>query len=139
MSSIKDVKLIDFKKLHDSRGKLVIAGDKLPFDVKRMFYSYDSEADAIRANHANQNATFIFIAMSGSFVVDVTDSTGDRGVFRLDKPHVGLYLPAMTWKKVYDFSSDAIFLALSDMTQLEDKVIYDYEAFLDFDFLEKKK
>jgi len=135
MNSIKDVKLIDFKKLNDSRGKLVIAGDKLPFDVKRMFYSYDSEADAIRANHANKNAAFIFIAMSGSFVVDVTDSTGDRAVFKLDKPHVGLYLPPMTWKKVYDFTPDSIFMALSDMTQLDDEIIYDMDEFLDYEFL----
>ena len=139
MNSIKDVKLIDFKKLNDSRGKLVIAGDKLPFDVKRMFYSYDSESDAIRANHANKNASFIYIAMSGSFVVDVTDGTGDRAVFKLDKPHVGLYLPPMTWKKVYDFTPDSIFMALSDMNQLDDEIIYDMDEFLDYEFLVNRK
>ena len=137
--TIKDVKLIDFKQLNDSRGKLVIVGDKLPFPVKRVFYSYDPAADAIRANHANKNADFILIAITGSFVVDVTDITGDRAIFKLDKPHVALHLPAMTWKKIYDFSQDSVFLAMSNMTQLEDEIIYDYNEFLDFEFADKKK
>lgn len=139
MKKIKDVKLIDFKQLNDSRGKLVIAGDKLPFPVKRVFYSYDPETDAIRANHANKNADFILIALAGSLVVDVTDVSGDRAVFKLDKPHVGLHLPAMTWKKIYDFSPDSLFMAMSNMTQLEDEIIYDMNEFLDQAFVNKKK
>lgn len=132
MANIKEkCKVIYFNELGDERGSLVvIEGAKdIPFSMKRVFYMYGSDETVVRGQHANRRSSFILINVCGTSKVKITD--GDEEVIvTLDKPRMGVYIPPMYWKDMYDFSTDSVLLVLSDEYYNADEYIRDYEEYL---------
>lgn len=128
---MKRYSLLKFNELGDSRGKLVVAeGLKdVPFDIKRIFYIYDTKDEVIRGQHANRNSKFVLINLQGSVSI-VVDDGYNKDVVVLDKPHEGIFLESMVWKEMKDFSSDSILLVLSSEGFDSGEYIRDYEEFL---------
>lgn len=59
----------------------------------------------------------------------VTDGK-DEKVIVLDKPHMGVYLPKMVWKEMYDFSRDSVLLCLASEVYDPDEYIRSYSDYL---------
>ena len=100
--------ILQFADLGDERGKLVVieGGQAIPFDIKRVFYIYDSDSTVVRGQHANKESEFVLINVAGKSKVRITDGE-DEYIVELNKPMMGVYLPKMIWKDMYDFSSDS--------------------------------
>lgn len=132
MNTINDVKVLEFPELGDERGHLVaVEGAKhVPFDIKRIFYIYGSDANVIRGQHANRRSAFCLINVSGKSKVKATDCHGSEKIFNIDRPHTGLYIPNMIWKDMYDFSPDSVLLVLSDEHYDGGEYIRDFDEFL---------
>jgi dTDP-4-dehydrorhamnose 3,5-epimerase-like enzyme len=132
MNTINDVKMLEFPQLGDDRGHLVVVeGVKnIPFEIKRIFYIYGSDPDVIRGQHANRISEFCLINVSGTSKVKVIDRNGDSKIFNLDRPHIGIYLPTMIWKDMYDFSSDSVLLVLSNEYYDKNEYIRNYDDFI---------
>jgi acetyltransferase-like isoleucine patch superfamily enzyme/dTDP-4-dehydrorhamnose 3,5-epimerase-like enzyme len=132
MNTINDVRLIEFPQLGDNRGQLVVVeGSKdIPFEIKRIFYIYGSDSDVIRGQHANRRSEFCLINVSGTSKIKVIDRNGAEKIFNLDRPHIGIYLPTMIWKDMYDFSSDSVLLVLSNEYYDKNEYIRNYGDFL---------
>ena len=132
MSTINDVKMLQFPELGDDRGRLVVieSGTQIPFEIKRAFYIYDSDSDVIRGKHANRYSKFCLINVQGTSKVKVIDQNANERIFVLDKPHVGLFLPQMIWKDMYDFSPDSVLLVLSSHHYDKSEYIADFDEFL---------
>ena len=115
MSLRERCKLFTFRELGDDRGKLVVveALKDIPFEIKRIFYIYGTNADTVRGQHANRKSDFVLINLSGSCKIRLYDET-EEYVVTLDRPNVGLYVPKMVWKDMYGFSEDSVLLTLSD-------------------------
>lgn len=130
MNTIKDVRVINFRDFGDERGKLVvIEGNKdIPFDMKRVFYIYDSDHDIVRGQHANRNSEFVLINVSGKSKVRVYDGENSE-IYDLDKPMMGIYIPSMIWKDMYDFSNDSVLLVLSNEHYREDEYIRNLDEY----------
>ena len=126
-----EVKMLHFNQLGDERGHLVVAeGMKdIPFDIKRVFYIYDSDSDVVRGQHANRRSSFVLINISGKSKVEVDDGS-EKKVYELNEPHVGIYLPKMVWKRMFAFSKDSILLCLSSEHYDADEYIRDYQEYL---------
>ena len=125
-------KLIYFKDLGDERGDLVVIegeGMDIPFDIKRVFYMYGSESTVVRGQHANRETEFLLVNVGGSSKVRV-DNGRESEVIVLDKPGMGLYLPPMLWKDMYDFSPDSILLVLASRHYDGKEYIRDYQEYL---------
>jgi len=112
----KRVRLIEFQQHGDDRGHLVVAEamKEIPFEIKRIFYIYGSDSTVVRGKHANKKSEFVLINVAGSCKVRVIDREGKETIYNLDHPHMGLYLPTMVWKEMYDFSPDSVLLCLSN-------------------------
>ena len=130
---IDKCKLINFPQQGDERGHLVIVegNTDVPFDIKRVFYIYGSDKDVIRGRHANHNSEFVLINVSGTSKVKVDDGTNQR-VFCLDRPHMGIYIPRLVWKDMYDFSEDSVLLCLASEHYDADEYIRDYDEYVKF-------
>ena len=100
-------KVLEFNDLGDERGKLVVieGNQSIPFEIKRVFYIYDSDSDVVRGQHANRESEFVLINVSGSSKVYIDDGT-ENMVVELNRPMMGVYIPKMVWKDMYDFSED---------------------------------
>ena len=115
----------------DEKGQLVVVeGSKdVPFEIKRVFYIFGTQDNTSRGMHANRTSEFFFVNVCGSSKIEV-----DNGIstitYVLDTPHVGLYIPKMYWKRMFDFSKDSILLVLSSHIYDPNEYIYDYKEFL---------
>lgn len=125
------VQMLEFPQHGDARGHLVIVegGMDIPFEIKRAFYMYGSDADVVRGQHANLNSEFVLINVAGKSKVRVKDGEGNEAIFCLNRPHTGIYLPSMIWKDMYDFSSDSVLLVLASTHYDPNEYIRDYSEF----------
>ena len=125
-------KIIEFVDLGDERGNLVVIegeGMDIPFDIKRVFYIYGSDSDVVRGQHANRETEFLLVNVGGISKVKI-DNGQESKVIELNKPRMGLYLSAMLWKDMYDFSEDSVLLVLASRHYDANEYIRDYEEYL---------
>lgn len=123
--------VLQFADLGDERGKLVVieGGQAIPFDIKRVFYIYESDETVVRGQHANRESEFVLINVAGKSKVRITDGTEEM-VVELNKPMMGVYIPKMIWKDMYDFSSDSVLLVLASTHYEGSEYIRDYNDYL---------
>lgn len=131
--ALKDqYKIVEFADLGDERGNLVVIegeGKDIPFDIKRVFYIYGSDAEVVRGQHANRETEFLMVNVGGTSKVRI-DNGKESEIVELNRPGMGLYLPPMLWKDMYDFSPDSILLVLASRHYDAGEYIRDYDAYL---------
>lgn len=127
------VKMIEFQQKGDERGSLVVieGQEDVPFDIKRIFYIFGSDREVKRGQHANRRSQFALINVAGQSKVRVRDGKGNEAIFVLNRPHTGIYLPAMVWKDMYDFSEDSVLLVLSSEHYDPQEYIRSYDEFVE--------
>lgn len=129
--SLKDrCPILEFKDLGDERGKLVVieGGQAVPFEIARVFYMYGSDSAVVRGEHANRESEFVLINVAGSSKVRITDSH-EEFVVELNRPMMGVYIPRMIWKDMYDFSADSVLLVLANTHYNGSEYIRDFEQY----------
>lgn len=132
MKLLERIKILEFSDLGDERGNLVVVegdGIDIPFQIKRVFYIYGSDTKVMRGQHANKKTEFVMINVSGKSKVKI-DNGYEQEVIELDRPRMGLYLPAMIWKDMYDFSEDSVLLVLASEHYEAEEYIRNYEDFM---------
>ena len=120
-----------FQPHGDSRGQLVAAevGKEIPFDIKRVYYIYDTLTGVRRGFHAHRNLQQILICVHGSCKIHL-DNGFDTAEVLLDKPYEGLYISNDMWREMYDFSDGAVLLVLASEHYDEADYIRNYEDFI---------
>ncbi|HLW77008.1 MAG TPA: WxcM-like domain-containing protein, partial [Bryobacteraceae bacterium] len=107
-------RLLPLPKISDARGDLSFAelGDALPFAPARYFVVFGVPNREIRGEHAHRKLEQFLICVHGSCAVRLWD--GERGEeVTLDRPDLGLYVPAMVWTTQYKYSADAVLVVLA--------------------------
>jgi len=96
------------------RGHLTVVecGKDTPFFIARIFYIYGATRDSERGAHAHRDTWQSFIAISGSFSLELTDGHL-RNTYVLQEPSRAINVPPMIWARLYDFSEDAVCLVLA--------------------------
>ena len=123
--------ILRFGDLGDERGKLVVieGAQAVPFEIRRVFYIYDSDATVVRGQHANRESEFVLINVAGQSKVRITDGT-EEFIADLDQPRMGIYIPRMIWKDMYAFSPDSVLLVLASTHYREQEYLRSYDEFL---------
>ena len=127
-----NIKFIDFEIKGDERGSLVAIEElkDIPFEVKRVYYIFNTKNNVRRGFHAHKNLKQVAICIKGSckFLLDDGKERVDEIV--LNKPNKGLLIEEMIWREMYDFSEDCVLLILASEFYDESDYIRDYEEFL---------
>ena len=120
-----------FQQHGDQRGMLVALEElkDIPFEIKRVYYLYDTKQDVKRGGHAHKALEQILICVHGGCKV-LLDNGAEKKVVSLEKPYEGLYIANDIWREMYDFSSDTVLLVLASNYYDESDYIRDYEIFL---------
>ena len=123
--------ILEFRDLGDERGKLVAieGNDSIPFEIQRVFYIYGSDSTVVRGKHANRISEFVLINVAGSSKVRITDGK-EEFIVELNRPMMGVYIPNMVWKDMYDFSADSVLLVLASTHYDGKEYIRDYDEYL---------
>ena len=129
-SRIDGVRLHRLRRAVDLRGSLIAADfATLPFVPQRFFTVYDVPTKDVRGEHAHRACQQLLICARGS-VRCIVDDGRQREEFVLDRPDLGLHMPAMTWGTQYDYSPDATLLVLASLPYDPDDYIRDYDEYL---------
>lgn len=125
------IRIVNLPKILDARGNLTFLenNNQIPFDIKRVFWTYDVPGGEHRGAHAYLNQQEIIIALSGSFDVVITDEQGLTQKFSLNRSYFGIYLPSLTWRHLENFSTNALALHLSSSLFNEGDYVRDFEMF----------
>ena len=129
--TVYDCSVVELPKITMRQGNITpIEGIKnLPFEVKRVFYSYDIPGGESRGAHAHKECHQFLVAASGAFEVLLDDGVNKRTVL-LNRPFYGLHVPPMIWAAEQGFSSGSICLVLASHGYRKDDYIRDYECYL---------
>jgi hypothetical protein len=103
--------------------------DQVPFEIKRVFYTYDVPGGETRGGHAYYEQQEIIIALSGSFDVIVTKADGNKEKYHLNRSYFGLYLPPLTWRHMENFSTNSLSLHLVDRLFDETDYIRNFDKY----------
>jgi len=124
------IKKISFPPLGDDRGSLVAleAHKTVPFDVKRVYYIFGTQAGVSRGFHAHRALKQVAVCVTGKCRM-VLDDGRRREEIWLDSPTKGLLIGDLIWREMYDFSTDCVLLVLASEHYDETDYIRSYEDF----------
>jgi len=124
--------LINFKTLGDDRGSLIAVeeGYNAPFDIKRVYYIFDTKQDVERGFHAHINLKQLAIVVKGSCTF-ILDNGTKREEIVLNNPNQGLLIEGLIWREMKDFSEDCVLVVLASEHYDENDYIRDYNKFLE--------
>ena len=120
-----------FQQHGDDRGMLVALEEykDIPFEIKRVYYMYDTKKNVHRGFHAHKSLEQILICIHGSCKV-LLDNGTEKKIVSLEKPYEGLYIANNMWREMYDFSEDAVLMVLASEYYKEEDYIRDYNEVL---------
>lgn len=126
-----DYSIINFKVRGDHNGKLVALekGVDFPFEIKRVYYIWDTEYDVVRGKHAHKKLEQVIVCTSGSCDF-ILDDGREREIVHLDNPAQGLYIKNNIWREFTNFSPDCVIMVLASEHYDESDYIRNYEEFL---------
>lgn len=127
-----EIKTYTFPPHGDDRGQLVAIETMkdIPFEVKRVYYIYDTLPGVRRGFHAHLNLQQILLCVHGSCKIHLDNGT-DTAEVLLNKPNEGLYIANDMWREMYDFSEGAVLLVLASEHYDEADYIRNYEKFIE--------
>ena len=122
-----------FQQHGDERGQLVALEEHkdIPFEIKRVYYMYDTGKGVTRGQHAHKSLEQILICIHGSCKL-MLDNGKEKKIVSLEKPYEVLYISNNIWREMYDFSSDAVLMVLASDVYKEEDYIRNYDEFLKF-------
>ena len=122
--------LINLPKIVDPRGNLSFfeSPKQLPFEIARTYWIYDVPGGETRGSHAFKEQQEFIVALSGSFDVVLHGGTQEMK-FSLNRSYYGLFIPKMYWRKLENFSTNALALIVSDKHFDAQDYIRDFEEF----------
>ncbi len=127
------IKKYTFQIHGDDRGQLIALEEMkdIPFEIKRVYYMYDTVDGVRRGFHAHKCLEQILICIHGSCKI-LLDNGKEKEIVPLDKPYEGLYVSNDMWREMYDFSPDAVLMVLASEFYDESDYIRDYDEFIKY-------
>ena len=122
-----------FQQHGDERGQLVALEENkdIPFEIKRVYYMYDTVEGVRRGFHAHKSLEQILICIHGSCKI-LLDNGKEKNVVPLERPYEGFYVSNAMWREMFDFSPDAVLMVLASDYYKEEDYIRDYDEFLKY-------
>ena len=132
-TTVYDCSVIELPRIENRAGNITPVNTRLtlPFDIKRVFYSYDIPGGEARGAHAHKECHQFLVAASGAFEVVLDDGVNKRTVL-LNRPFYGLHIPPGIWAAEQGFSSGSVCLVLASEKYEESDYIRDYQEFIKY-------
>ena len=125
------IKIINFKSLGDDRGSLISLeqDQNIPFNIKRVYYIFDTEQDVARGFHAHRNLQQVAVCVKGSCRMLFDNGLVKESIV-LDTPTKAVLIDRMQWHEMYDFTEDCVLMVLASDHYDESDYIRNYQDFI---------
>ena len=130
---VKGVMLHHFPRIRDLRGDLSVGEFErsVPFLPKRYFIVYDVPSTETRGEHAHMKCHQFLVCVAGSVSVVVDDGMRREEVL-LERPNIGLFIPAGIWGVQYKYTANGTLLVFASEYYDGSDYIRNYDDFLKF-------
>ena len=132
LPTLAQVRVVELPCHRAENGVLVVmeSGEQVPFRIARVFAILGT-AGTIRGQHAHKACAQFFTCSSGG--VDVLCDDGIATVtYTLDRPDMGLLLPAGIWSQQTYLTIGTVLTVLCDRPYESDDYLREYEQFQAF-------
>jgi dTDP-4-dehydrorhamnose 3,5-epimerase-like enzyme len=90
---------------------------------------YDTVPGVRRGYHAHKKLEQILVCINGSCKI-LLDNGKEKKIVSLEKRYEGVYVPPGIWREMFDFSEDAVLMAIVSELYNEEDYIRNYDEFL---------
>jgi len=124
-------KLINIANIQDKTGAIHIAesGKHFNFKAERFFYLSHIGKGETRGDHAHLELNQFITCVAGCFDIELDDGH-NKEIIHMSSNGQSLFVDGLVWRKMTNFSSDAVMLVLCDKVYAEDTVLRNYDEFL---------
>lgn len=129
---MKNCYLLEFNSVgNEDIGYLVALEENknIPFNIKRVYYTYNTPENTKRGRHAHKNLKQILICLNGSLKIKCFDGEVEE-IFQLNTPNKGIYLGPMLWHEMIDYEAETVIMVLASDFYNEYDYIREYPDFL---------
>jgi hypothetical protein len=128
---VGDSALYLMRRIADARGALTVGEvpTEVPFAPERYFAVFDVPTVELRGEHAHKQCQQFLICLHGSCRV-LLDDGAHRCEIILDRPDMGVFMPAMIWGTQYRYSPDAVLLVFASRPYEAEDYLRTYDDFL---------
>lgn len=106
----------------------VAEGSNLPFEIKRVYWTYFTPEDVIRGGHAHFNLEQVLIAVSGRIEISIELIDGRVFEYILDSPNKGLFIPKLSWRNM-KYTHNSVQMCLASDIYCEEDYIRSYNEY----------
>ena len=127
--------IINFPKIGKTiEGYISVAeNNTLPFEVKRIYWTYFTPESVKRGGHAHLQLQQILVAVAGKIIVTTQMQGETEQQFILESANQGLFIPKYCWRTM-QYTHNAVQMCIASMAYDESDYIRDYEEFRHFKF-----
>ena len=134
-SLVSHCRLIELERFGSLEGTLSVVengpASPLGYDVRRVFYVFDTPSGAERGGHSHHTDHETLVALAGSFDVLLDDGTGtELRRVTLKSPDTGLLIPPGIWRSMENFLAGSVCMVLAELPYEEADYVRDYDEFL---------
>ena len=128
MTGTIEYKLEKLLRFDDDRGSIVVLEKaNMPFDVRRLFFTFHT--NGVRGRHAHKKTEQLLICVKGSLKVKLKNARFEVEV-KLQTPELALYIPKMTWTELHEIAENSIILVLASEPYENIDYIGSFDLFL---------
>lgn len=117
--------ILELPTYSDERGDLSVIDKILPFEIKRVYYIYNTK-EKDRGYHKHKKTTQFAIAVSGSCSIYILKNS-KKIKYSLNSPKKGILINPEDFHWMKEFSQDCILLVLASHTYNSNDYIYEAE------------
>lgn len=116
----------------DGKGSLSFfeENNDIPFDIKRVYYTYGVPTGTRRGGHAHLNLRQMLFCPQGKIEILLDDGVEQHREM-LDSPSKGLVIGSMIWHEMIWHADGSVLVVAASDYYNESDYIRDYQAFLD--------
>jgi hypothetical protein len=127
---------LDLRKLKEpiiaESGTLgILDSPELPFEPKRLYWIHSVPAGLTRGNHAHKKLQQFFWLIKGSVNIELSDGYETKNLSMHENKEILVLSPGY-WRKLFNFSPDAIVVVGADAVYDPHDYIHDWEEFLNW-------
>ena len=127
----RSINTIDVKTIADKSGNISIleSGIDLPFEIKRIYYIWNTHNGLPRGSHAHKELRQAFIAVHGSCELVFNDSIEEQRFLLNDASQCLVVAPGY-WRDIEKFSEDCVLMVLASEHYDEKDYIRNYDEYI---------
>jgi len=133
MNDLDAVEFFNLRCFQEAKGKLVPIENNqdVPFQIKRIFYIYNTPNNITRGHHAHINTEQVLICITGKCRITCKDETS-KVEYILDDPSKAVYVPNGIWGEETYLTEDTVLLVFCSTKFSKSDYIRDFDEFIEW-------